>query len=49
MSKFIAQVLISVMVAISAAVGFRPDVKGDVHKTLREAKAFTQEITRTNF
>jgi DNA integrity scanning protein DisA with diadenylate cyclase activity len=49
MSKFFIQMLLSLVVAVSAAVGFRPEVKGTVSKTLREAKAFTQEIAGSIF
>jgi hypothetical protein len=49
MSKFFIQMLLSLVVAVSAAVGFSPEVKRTVHTTLREVKAFTQDITRSIF
>lgn len=47
MSKFIVQVFVSVMVAVSAAIGFSPSVREEVNKTLGEAKAFTQEVAQS--
>ncbi len=49
MSKFFIQMLLSLAVAVSAAVGFSPAVKGKVNKILREAKTFTQEIAQSIF
>jgi hypothetical protein len=47
MSKVLIQILLSLVVVVSAAVGFSPDVKRKVSKTLREARTFTQEIARS--
>ena len=47
MSKVFVQLLLSLAVVVSAAVGFSPDAKGKVRKTLREAKTFTQQIARS--
>ena len=44
MSKLFIQMLLSLVVAASAAVGLDPEVKGEVHKTLKEAKAFAHEM-----
>ncbi len=46
MSKFFAQLLLSIMVGVGAAVGFRSDVRGEVNKTLREAKVSLQETAK---
>lgn len=43
MSRFFVQLLLSLLVGVGAAVGFRPDVRGEVNKTLREAKGFIAE------
>jgi hypothetical protein len=47
MSKFFVQLLLSLVVVVSAAVGFSPDVKGKVRRTWREAQTFTQEIAQS--
>lgn len=49
MSKFFAQMLISVVLGVSAAVGFSPDVRGEVEGTFREAEAFAHALTRSVF
>jgi len=46
MSKFFAQLLLSIMIGVGAAVGFRSDVRGEVNKTLREAKVSLQETAK---
>src|SRR5687768_179578 len=46
MSKFFAQLLLSIMIGVGAAVGFRSDVRGEVNKTLREAKVSLQEAAK---
>ncbi len=43
MSKFFAQLLLSIMIGVGAAAGFRSDVRGEVNKTLREAKVSLNE------
>jgi hypothetical protein len=49
MSKVFIQMLLSIVVAVSAAVGFSPEVKGKVSKIVREAKTFTHEISQSVF
>lgn len=49
MSKFLIQMFLSVMVAISAAVGFSPNLKGEVHKAWREANKFSQQTVHSVF
>ena len=46
MSKLFAQLLLSIMIGVGAAVGFRSDVRGEVNKTLREAKVSLQETAK---
>ena len=46
MSKIFIQMFLSLVVAVSVAVGFSPEVKGKVSKTLRQAKIFTQETAQ---
>lgn len=46
MSKFFAQLLLSIMIGVGAAVGVRSDVRGEVNKTLREAKVSLQETAK---
>ena len=46
MSKFFAQLLLSIMIGVGAAVGFRSDVRGEVSKTLREAKVSLHETAK---
>jgi uncharacterized membrane protein len=48
-SKFFVQMVLSVLVAVSAAIGFSPNLKGEVHKTLGEAKSLTHEMTQAIF
>lgn len=43
MSRFFAQLLLSIMIGLGAAAGFRSDVRGEVNKTLREAKVSLNE------
>ena len=43
MSKFFAQLLLSIMISVGAAVGFRSDVRGELNKTWREAKVSLNE------
>jgi hypothetical protein len=42
-SRFFAQLLLSVMIGVGAAVGFRSDVRGQVNKTSRQAKVSLNE------
>jgi hypothetical protein len=46
MSKLFAQLLLSIMIGVGAAVGVRSDVRGEVHKTFREAKVSFQETAK---
>lgn len=46
MSKFFAQLLLSIMIGVGAAVGVRSDVRGGVTKALREAKVSFQETAK---
>jgi len=46
MSRFFAQLLLSVLIGVGTAVGFRSDVRGEVNKTLREAKVSFQETAK---
>ena len=43
MSRFFAQLLLSIMIGLGAAAGFRSDVRGEVNTTLREAKVSLNE------
>ena len=48
MSKFFAQLLLSIMISVGAAVGFRSDVRGELNKTWREAKVSLHETAKIN-
>ena len=48
MSKFFAQLLLSIMISAGAAVGFRSDVRGELNKTWREAKVSLHETAKIN-
>ena len=43
MYRFFTQLLLSVMIGVGAAVGFRSDVRGEVNKTSRQAKVSLNE------
>jgi hypothetical protein len=43
MSTFFGRVLLSILIGVGAAVGFRSDVGGELDKTLREAKVSLSE------
>jgi hypothetical protein len=43
MSKFFIQMLLSVMVGVSAALGLSTDAKSELRESLREAKAYLHE------
>jgi hypothetical protein len=43
MSRFFAQLLLSIMIGLGAAAGFRSDVRGEVNQALREAKVSLNE------
>jgi hypothetical protein len=43
MSRFFAQLLLSIMIGLGAAAGFRSDVRGEVNKTAHEAKVSLNE------
>jgi hypothetical protein len=43
MSKFFAQLLLSLVIGVGASVGFKSDVRGDFRKTLPEAKITISE------
>ncbi|HEU0292457.1 MAG TPA: hypothetical protein VFR47_06960 [Anaerolineales bacterium] len=49
MSKFFVQLLLSVIVSVSAAVGFNPHAREKLHETWREAKALVRETTQAAF
>jgi len=49
MSKFFVQFLLSLAVAVSAAVGFSPNMRGEVNQALREAKSFAHGVTQPIF
>ena len=49
MSKFFVQMFLSVLVAVGAAIGFGPNVRGEIHKTLGEAKSLAHEMTQSMF
>ena len=49
MSKFFAQLLLSVVLSVGAVVGFRSDVRGELHKALREAKVVINEKVNIDF
>ena len=46
MSRFFAQLLLSIMISVGAAVGFRSDVRGELNKTIREAKVSLHETAK---
>jgi hypothetical protein len=48
MSKFFAQLLLSIMISVGAAVGFRSDVRGELNKTWREARLSHGETAKIN-
>jgi hypothetical protein len=43
MSRFFAHLLLSIMIGLGAAAGFRSDVRGEVNQALREAKVSLNE------
>lgn len=43
MSKFFVQLLLSAVIGVGAAVGFRTEMRGELNKTLREAKVIINE------
>lgn len=45
MSKFFIQMLLSMAVAVSAAVGLSPDVKKELEKAAGEMKAFVHDLS----
>lgn len=49
MSKFFVQLLLSVIVSVSAAVGFNPHAREKLHETWSEAKALVRETTQAAF
>ena len=49
MSKFFVQMLLSVMVGISAALGLNPHVKSQLHDAWHEAGTYLQETTNVVF
>ena len=46
MSKFFAQLLLSIMIGVGAAVGVRSDGRGEVNKTVRDMKVALQETAK---
>ena len=49
MIKFFVQLLLSVIVSVSAAVGFNPHAREKLHETWSEAKALVRETTQAAF
>jgi hypothetical protein len=49
MSKFFLQMVLSVLVGVSAAIGFSPSVRNEVHKTMGEAKSLAHGMTQAFF
>jgi len=49
MSKFFIQIVLSVLIAVSAALGFKPNLKSELQKTGGFAKALTHEVSQTAF
>ena len=46
MSKFFAQLLLSTLIGVGTAAGFRSDVRGEVNKALRGGKVSFQETAK---
>jgi hypothetical protein len=49
MTKFFVQLLLSVIVSVSAAVGLNPNAREKLHETWNEAKALVRETTQAAF
>jgi hypothetical protein len=49
MSKFLAQLLLSVVLGVGATIGFKSDVRGSVDKILPEAKIAIKEKANLDF
>lgn len=49
MSKFLAQLLLSVVLGVGATIGFRSDIRGSVDKLLPEAKITINEKANLDF
>ena len=49
MSKFVVQILLSVTVGISAALGFNPHMTSRLHETWQEVGAYLHETTNVAF
>lgn len=49
MSKLIIQMLISVVLSVSAVAGFSPDVREKVTGTLHEVQALAHDVTQSIF
>ena len=49
MSKFFVQMLLSVMVGISAAFGFNPHLKSQLHEAWQEGGTYLHEMTKVVF
>ncbi len=49
MNKFFVQLLLSVMVGISAALGFNPQMKSQLHNVWQEAGTYLHERTNVVF
>lgn len=47
MSKFFVQLLLSVMVGLSAVLGFSPNTKSELHKTWQRTNAALHEMVHT--
>jgi hypothetical protein len=46
MSKFMVQLMLSVMVGVSAALGFNPHIKSQLHETWQGASTFLHQTTK---
>ena len=49
MSKFLAQLLLSVVLGVGATIGFKSDIRGSVDKILPEAKITIKEKANLDF
>ena len=47
MNKFFIQMLLSLMVGVSAALGFNPHIKSELRETMWEANTFLHQTTNT--
>ena len=47
MNKFFIQMLLSMMVGVSAAMGFNPHIKSEVRETIQEVNTFLHQTTNS--